>query len=132
MSLDEFMEGLKRGVDRGVKQAKKAAEVVEAEAKIFALHRRAGLRAYQLWRAGQLSHPDLQADMEAIAAMEAKIDEASQAEDFQTGVSPAGSSGVPESGVANRSEAPGLCRNCGQTVAAGARFCTHCGATAAP
>ena len=112
MEIDNLVQQVKRGVDRGVQQVKKTAETVEAEARIFSLHRKVGLRVYQLWRAGQLSHPDLEEDLQQISQLEARVDAEPAEETLDaTQVSPGART----------------CKGCGKPAMAGARFCTYCG-----
>jgi hypothetical protein len=115
MAGEDLVGQIKRSVDRGVRQLKRTAENVEAEARIFALHRKIGLRAYQLWRANQLSHPDLEEDFHQLAKLETAVDAAEPA--------------APESplGATRVAPAPSTCPHCARPLYAGARFCTYCG-----
>ena len=123
MSMDDFVGQIKRGVDRGVKQVKRTAETVEAEAKIFALHRKVGLRVYQLWRAGQLTHPDLEEDLEQISKLEARVDEHTTPGDAGTAGDGLGQTQVTTGGM----PASSVCPGCSRPVSPDAQFCTHCG-----
>jgi len=115
MSIDDIVDQVKKGVDRSIRQVKRTAETVEAEARILALHRKVGLRTYQLWRAGQLSHPDLEADLEQIAELETRVDAPPTDEEDVEGT--------------RVGTGAGLCRSCARPLLPGARFCTHCGKT---
>jgi len=111
--LDDVLDQLKRGVDAGVRQAKRAADTMEAEARIFALHRKIGLRSYQLWVAGELTHPELLPDLQAIADLEKR-----------SGEEPSGER-VDETRVS--AGAVSFCGQCGGVVTPGSRFCPACG-----
>ena len=124
--FDKLAKKVTRGMSRTAFEADKLRRATEIKAKISSLrkemavlHTAVASRVIELCREGALELPELDAEIQAVLALEVQITErdeellAKQAEEFQ---------------MEGESIEEGVCPQCQAELAEGVAFCPNCGA----